>query len=353
MDCNGNDSSQTLVSETLQHLENFPVKLQKVDLSIINDDVSTLIEMLNFDQKCSVNFSSTSISVMNKLLLLKSELLKAVAMTESDVDLLENEIKSIYNESGHIDTQCLTSDSPAIKHIKKSGLVTQSACKVSCRPDVLLHEVASIVHTGNSEVLKADMDSAGSVTSKLVKHHSTEPDAVGGMINDVDIVFESNASPSPQDAHKFPKITSHAGISDSGWHMTIDDIVVDSIWASNRDCANKAAEGLNIVYPVAKNIEGSSSDICSEDMFLRELFVRKKKAIRFKEQAATLKWRATHSIRKDDMQLFSVRKHCSKAQKKLDIFLQTVLNNCPSVHSKSLHSETIPRLVTFLISLII
>ncbi|CAM8967054.1 unnamed protein product [Rhodiola kirilowii] len=352
----------TLVSESQKHLESTPFNLEILDLSIITHAVPSLIEMINSNNQCSEDFSSTSWSVMSKLMLLKSEILKAIDMTESQVDLFENELKSINNEPGD---GCPALDVLATELTKTSGKAQQDASEMSHKPALPLHASTEVfvmklpVDNGNSTGLKADMDSPGTVTSKLVELSPlTEPYAENSMTNNGDRFFYSDANHFPQEVQKTSKITSHAGemsnacingfvgsmsndsslfSSDSGCCMSVADRLIGSIWASNREYANKTSQDFNIDFPVAETIEHSNTDGCCKDLFLRELIVRKKKVLRFKEQAVTLKWRALHSIWKDDMN--SVRNHHSKAQKQFEIFSRTSQNNRPSVRTKSLHAK--------------
>uniref|UniRef100_A0A7N0TLZ5 SANT domain-containing protein n=1 Tax=Kalanchoe fedtschenkoi TaxID=63787 RepID=A0A7N0TLZ5_KALFE len=357
--------TRTMFSECSNHLGSTLFNLETLDLSVTNHTVPSLIEVINYDNQCSSDRSFRSCSAMSDLLLLKSTILQAIDMTESQVDLLENELKSFDDECGCNDLRFLPSDAPTSKFIKEFGKVQEGASGMSCghalpsNSSTKLFTLKVPLDSGNSG-LKADMDSPGTVTSKLVELSTfTEPHVENGTRNDVDRCFDLDASCFPQEIQKTSKFTSQEGrksnfcvdafvgnnnselvSSDDHWHMSLDETeqLIDSIRASNKESADKASEQFNGVFPVAERIQGDSvEEGCSGDLFIREILIRKKKALRFKEHAVILKWKALHSTWKDDKRLLSVRTHRPKAQKQWEMFSQTAQNNNPSVNSNSLH----------------
>ncbi|KAJ0239907.1 SANT/Myb domain-containing protein [Hirschfeldia incana] len=82
------------------HLERLPVNIEELD-NISTERVGCLLnELLGTDDPGTGDSSSVQLTSMNKLLVWKGDILKAVEMAESEIDLLESKQRALKLESG-------------------------------------------------------------------------------------------------------------------------------------------------------------------------------------------------------------------------------------------------------------
>ncbi|XP_045818077.1 uncharacterized protein LOC123910846 isoform X1 [Trifolium pratense] len=95
----GNLSSSP-VPGSQNHLQMFSFNLEKVDIDSLISLGSPLVELLpQSDNLNSVDYSLLISTTMDKLLILKADISKVLEVTETEIDLLENELRSLKSES--------------------------------------------------------------------------------------------------------------------------------------------------------------------------------------------------------------------------------------------------------------
>ncbi|KAF2295848.1 hypothetical protein GH714_034542 [Hevea brasiliensis] len=82
------------------HIEGFSFNLDVLNATSIANLGSALVELLQSDDSSSVDSSFVKSTALNKLLIWKGGISKALEVTESEIDLLENELKSLKFETG-------------------------------------------------------------------------------------------------------------------------------------------------------------------------------------------------------------------------------------------------------------
>lgn len=90
--------SPSPVSST--HLERFPINIEELDNISVDRFGCLLNELVGSDDPGTGDSSSVQLTSMNRLLAWKGDILKAVEMTESEIDLLENKHKTLKLEGG-------------------------------------------------------------------------------------------------------------------------------------------------------------------------------------------------------------------------------------------------------------
>nr|KYP74711.1 Nuclear receptor corepressor 1 [Cajanus cajan] len=81
------------------HLQRFSFNLEKFDIGSLNNLGSSIIELVQSDDPTSVDSGPMRSNAINKLLIWKADISKVLEMTESEIDLLENELKSLKSKS--------------------------------------------------------------------------------------------------------------------------------------------------------------------------------------------------------------------------------------------------------------
>ncbi|KAF5467145.1 hypothetical protein F2P56_017002 [Juglans regia] len=335
---------------SINHLEGFPLDLEKVDMTLMANLGSSLIELLQSDDSSSVDSSFVRSTAINKLLICKSEISKLLEVTESEIDSLENELKFLKSESESGDPYPAASSSVLAEKTATPCVEQDVASNLFHRPEPL-----QIVSSGEAVTEKMpfsngdledvhaaikdeDIDSPGTATSKFV-----EPLSLAKMVPLSDKVEHGDSSgncnaiqiksqneyvkclvPGSVGEKTVAPVSSEVSLSTDGQYMLCDSIV-----ASNRKCANRACGVFDKLLPreqhmtdVSRTVNSSS---CQSASSVKEKFAKRKQFLRFKERVITLKFKVFQHLWKEDMRLLSVRKHRPKSQKKFDLSLRTAL----------------------------
>ncbi|KAG8645234.1 hypothetical protein MANES_10G044400v8 [Manihot esculenta] len=336
------------------NIEGLSFNLEVLDATSVANLGAVLVELLQSDDSSSVDSSFIRSTAMNKLLILKGGISKALEVTESEIDLLENELKSLKFVSGSR-YPCLEASSflPAGDEVKlcneqgaASDIPRPSPLQVSsCGPGDL--EKIPICSGGLEEVHGGskgdDVDSSGNATSKfvesmstvkavsssdLVKHGECSGD-VGG-IETTNLVFKS-VVPCTSDQGDVPACGDvdvnfltecKGGDSFPNDASFAEDNLCNLILAANRESASKACkvfstllprDDCKIDFPEVANVAFRHNDV-----LVKEKFARRKQFLKFKERVVTLKFKAFQHLWKEDMRLLSIRKFRAKSQKKYE-----------------------------------
>ncbi|KAK8987151.1 hypothetical protein V6N11_055463 [Hibiscus sabdariffa] len=336
------------------HLEGPAFNLEKLDINSIINMGSSLINLLPPDDPCTVDSSFVLSTAISKLLLLKGDALKALEMTESEIDSLENELK-LKGDSRN-DCPCpATSSSPPVEEPGKacgeqkatSDMIPRpSPLKIDTCADALVENLPicnGVKEEVNDDVEEGDIDSPGTATSKfveplslekavspsdIVKFHECSGDLTSVQLTTMEEVIatgsgnEGTATTISVEGSVLKKIDNDATVLESSSSGAGgENIMYEMILATNKELANVASEVFCKLLP--KDFCGVDVACTQSDTAIREKIAMRKQYLSFKERVLTLKFRAFQNAWKEDMRSLSMRKCRAKSQKKYELTLRS------------------------------
>ncbi|KAE8672014.1 Serine carboxypeptidase-like 27 isoform 1 [Hibiscus syriacus] len=320
--------------------------LEKSDINSIIDMGTSLINLLQPDDPCTIDSYFVRSTAIRKLLLLKGDVLKALEMTESEIDSLENEFKSLKGDSRQECPCPATSSSLLVEEHGKacgeqeaaSGMISRPASlKIDCCDALVenLHLSNGSQEEVNDDVKVGDIDSPGTATSKfveplslekavsssdIVKFHECSGDLVSVQLTTIEEVIlgtgsgnEGTATTISAEVSVLKKIdndvlVSEYSCSDAGG----ENNMYKTILATNKELANLASDVFNKLLPKRFNgieISEIANVACTQsDTAIREKIAIRKQYLRFKERVLTFKFKAYQNAWKEDMRLLLMKK---------------------------------------------
>ncbi|KZV24273.1 hypothetical protein F511_01755 [Dorcoceras hygrometricum] len=316
--------------------------VENLELSSLSRLSSLVCELLQSGDQSCVN---TYYVGADKLFLWKSDISKALEMTECEIDSLETELKSFIPEPK---TYCpppnLSSLQPEEIRSKRleeqetdSNFAFRLAPLQPVSSECMIVENAPIgIESVEHERLNVDhTDNTGCASSKCVQVSTSledfYPQTSRGLVN-LDANISSNlVEEYPDNSLCDGKNTGHADYSELTVTKICPDLsgtcdmldIYDSILLSNKDFANVASEALNKLLPSGNNIlnfgMGSSVSCLQGDLaVIRKNFLRRKRFLSFKEKTLTLKYKLFQHFWLQG-RLVSVRKLRALSHKKPDL----------------------------------
>ncbi|XP_022745646.1 uncharacterized protein LOC111295980 isoform X2 [Durio zibethinus] len=356
-----NDGNNLCGSPSLgsqNHLEGSPFNLEKLDSNSIINMGPSLIDLLQSDDPSTVDSSFVRSTAINKLLLLKGDVLKALEINESEIDSLENELKSLKGDSGSR-CQCpATSSSLPVEENGKACQELEAVSNMIPRPaplkidpcgDALEEKLPlcnGVLEEINADIKDGDIDSPGTATSKFVEPSSLEKavspsDIVkfhecSGNLGTIQLTAmeevilatgsrnEGTVAPISGEVSVLKKIDNddaHVPES-SNSYADGENIIYDEILTINKELANGASKVFNNLLPEyqysVEISENANAAYWQTDASIREKIAMRKRYLRFKERVLTLKFKAFQHAWKEDMRSLSMRKYRAKSQKKYE-----------------------------------
>ena len=384
-----NDSSNLCGSPgpvSQNHAEGFSFNLEKLDFNSIATLGSSIVELLQSDDPNLMDSSFVRSTAINKLLIWRAEILKTLEVTESEIDSLENELKSLNSIHG--------GSSPSAS----SSLPKEENLKSCEEQDVVTHLIPrpaplQIVSSGDAVVEKIpicngdqeeicvnvkddDVDSPGTVTSKFVEplslakavsssdmlNHAagelnhirltnkevqhTVLGSVGeetGPPTHVDCSGEETGPPTHVDCSMLTQEEITAPVTNSLGSCTDGaDKLHGAILLSNKELAKGAHEVFTKLLPCGEyNLDIArvwNASPSQNHTLVKEKFAMRKRFLKFKERVITLKFKAFQHLWKEDMRLLSIRKQRAKSQKKFDLSLRS-FHSVYQKHRSSIRSR--------------
>ncbi|VFQ62629.1 unnamed protein product [Cuscuta campestris] len=293
------------------HPEDVVFNLESLDVPKISNLNAKINELLRSDDPSPTDNGVIRSSKLNKLLSLKNDVSKVLEKTEFEIDMLENELKSL-----------------------NSG--TEHGCHgLSCGSKPFE------VQAEGGKVKIVDIDSPGSATSKLVKVPPTDKDApvsepkCGEALLKSDVTHCGNLDMENDLPILEEGIANNASVWEETSHMIADgnpdcngDLSCNIIYASNQESANRVSEVFKRLLPASDcsyDISKDPSLLLTVDHALKEKILKRKRQQRFKEKVLALKFRIFHHLWKEEVNTLSLRKFRTKAQRKFDLSLRPVL----------------------------
>ncbi|KAJ4979216.1 hypothetical protein NE237_009996 [Protea cynaroides] len=188
-------------------LEEFCVSLENLEINPLNNLSSLLADLLQVEDASSGDSCFVRSTATNKLLLLKSDILRALEKTECEIDLFETEYKSLNSEAegsgsclklkGSDSLQVTTNDREEV--CDPSNILPKPApMQVATSGDIL--EGKLMLHNDTLEEVSAgvgdeDIESPGTATSKFVKLPSRgNPDISADLLKQEDSSVDLTAA---------------------------------------------------------------------------------------------------------------------------------------------------------------
>ncbi|KAG4164558.1 hypothetical protein ERO13_A13G024600v2 [Gossypium hirsutum] len=335
-------------------LEGSSFSLEKLDINSIINMGSSLIDLLQSDEPSTMDSSFVQSTAINKLLLWKGDILKALEMTESEIDSLETELKSSKDDPGRR-CQCpATSSSFPVQENGKSCEEQEAASSMIPQPASLKidpsNDVLEVLQEANADIKDGVIDSPGTATSDFMVSSSLEKaeslcdvvkvqDCSGNsssaqlttmeqVILATDSCNEEAAAVVSGEGSVLVKIDNEAHVPESsnsdaaGENMTCDVILT-----TNKELANRASLVFKKLLPKDQysiEISEISNAVWGQiSSLIREKIAMRKRHLRFKERVLTLKFKAFQYAWKEDMLSPAMRKYWAKSQKKYELSLRS------------------------------
>lgn len=314
LSCSPSILSQMLCEGPTFNLENF-------ELTSIANLSSSISELLRSDYTNSLDTGFVQTTAMNKLLLWKVDVLKALEMTESEIDSLETEFRSSISEAGS-----------SFPHPAASFMLPG---------DKILENIPETLDNENSGMKDEDIGNPESAISKFVEMPSVKDFCPSSTANQIEGFLNSDANNSenlelkclencdneetkghvddsePIFSSNYPTLASC-----SNSYCDREDIY-NLILATNKDSSDRASEVLNKLLPANQchsdiSTATSVSYLPNDCMVMKKKFLKRKRFIQFNEKVTTLKFKVFHHFWKEN-QLLSGRRVRMKSHKKLDL----------------------------------
>ncbi|KAK6137959.1 hypothetical protein DH2020_028296 [Rehmannia glutinosa] len=363
--------SPSIMSQT--HCEGPTFNLENLDLSSIANLSSLINEMIQSDDPSSVETGYVRTTSMNKLLVWKVDMLKALEVTESEIDSLETELKSLIAEprsccphpaaSSLLPEEC---HSKPCEQVTACSTVRPAPLQVVASGDMIVENMPAVHEDRHGPLKDEDIDSPGSATSKLVEalpsgegvFLSETPECVEGFVN----LGSNNSSNSGSSENgssdedktclvddRTPSVINCQNLDCGGnMHFNVDNIY-ESILASNKDSANRALEELNKLLPARQCLSdtlaaSSVSSLQRDSSVIKERFLTRKRFLSLKEKVITLKFKVFQHFWREG-RIVSISKLRGKYHKKLDLCRTGYKKNRSSSRSRISYSAGSPRKV--------
>lgn len=346
------------------HPQVLSLNLEKVDVDSLSGLGSSLFELVQSDDLSSADADVLRSTTMNKLLLLKADISKVLEVTETEIDLLENELKSLNSEPGDKFPPSAAVDSLLLCHNSKfcdehAGGSSNVACpetlKMVSSIDPNMEKMAHStnlpgIHNNSND---ADINRPGTAMSKFVEPlpsisevSSCNVSRFGTCLKDLDVIRSTAEKCLVPCTYRQAASASACGDGNSSMEVKVkdfmdansgasfypssDDTLYSTIMSCNIETAKTASEVFAKLLPddcgKISNI-GASSDSCSRDgALIMEKIAEKKRFARFKERVIALKFKALRHLWKKDMRVLSIRKCRPKSHKKPQLGLRTIRN---------------------------
>ncbi|GAA0180133.1 hypothetical protein LIER_30071 [Lithospermum erythrorhizon] len=305
--------------DVTQNNSDKPFNLEELDLATISNLNSSIKELLQPDDP-TVESSFVRSTAMNKLLLLKNSISKAVEKTETEIDMLENELKAMFSESENCDNHLYASRSVPTACFSKPHEDHSAASNVVVRPARLHVEVDSGIASKDEHLVvkDTDVDSPGSATSKFVEASLSKDVSSREMLREIEVIGDpdlnmTNVEMKPETGLLVEE--NPIGLSSDG----IDPQLVGSGSVASDDIASEVTHKLlpssGYHFDFSTVVEAS----CVRNDLVKELFSRKNYYYKLKEKILTLKFKMLQHLWKKDMHTLSLKMLRGKAQKKCEI----------------------------------
>ncbi|XP_023740190.1 uncharacterized protein LOC111888279 isoform X1 [Lactuca sativa] len=266
---------------------------------------SALDELLQTDDSSSPGPKFVKSTAMDKLHVWKAELTKTLEITETEIDSLEHELKSLVSDAGSFPTEYQNKTCGGPLPVEKTD---SSPEEVNGAED--------------------SDDKSSDTTSEFVESVSKCSEDVG---NDDALGFVTSCGD-----HSSSTVSDGEDV-DNGRE---DDKLYDFIFATNKVIANETSDELNRILLPTTHLCNKISKSTDESLNKTKIASRKR-FLKFKERVITSKFRVLQHAWKEDLQLLSVKKTGGRSQKKFESSSRMGYADHQK-YSSSIHSRLYP-----------
>lgn len=258
----------------------------------------------------------------------KSDILKALELTESEIDKLECQLKSTF-EQEIMPHKPSSLDVLPGKYLVEYLLKQKTASNMTCLPASV--ETVLENKTPNSEEFMT-VDVKGEdvqVSSGLGASSSISQSQVQSPLKTGDVAcvsLDAKRNSAGQNGDKTPNLYALVYGSESIDIAILhreEENLCHGILASNRESAFRVAEVFNKLLPANKCASDSFLAIENNEM-IKGKFLKRKFFLQLKERVVALKFRTSQHLWKEDVRLLSMRRFHVKSQKRMDQRLRPV-----------------------------
>lgn len=305
------------------HTEGSTFNLENLELTEAVNMTSLLNELLQSDETSTQASGFVRSTAMDKLQVWKADISRTLEITESEIDSLEIELKSLVSDVGPSSSFSTASPPTECKDNNIEEKSGHLSLRVVSSGDMSIEKADDSVeeeeeHTGVEDL---DRESRGTATSEFVEP-STSCDNLTPSERDsfciLEIRSENTGAKCSQDDVSNGSLSTLPFGEDA--HYTRRYNFHPMIYAANKVDANESSEELANLLPTSQSqwcIQIPT--VTNDDSMVKERFTMKKRFLKFKERVNTLKFRAFQYVWKEDLRLLSVRKFGSKSQKKFEL----------------------------------
>lgn len=338
--------------ESQNQRDGLAFNLENLEVTGLVNFSSSLSELLPLNNLHSVESDVMRSGERSKLLVVKAEIAKKVEIIESEIDLLENELKTVISDTGNVST-CSTASSalqvkcklkPLEELCATSNLTARPAPLVpNCFGDMMKMSPGGL-EGELEESRNVDIDSIGTAASKVA-----EPLLAGMLFSEKTHKYGESTLNAERDVRKGKYTEENSGAifskkiaSSRGGLLSVDvelhreHMSYDLLIASNKDYAQRAAKVFSKLLPTnLLVVDHSSFDVSpcwKKKALVREKLALRKRFLRFKERVITLKYRALKHLWKEDMLRLFTSGSCM-SQKKFELSSPVVYRTKPKQRS--------------------
>ncbi|KAE8711084.1 Serine carboxypeptidase-like 27 isoform 1 [Hibiscus syriacus] len=302
--------------------------LEKLDINSIIDMGSSLIDSLQSNDPSSVVSNFFGSTAINKFLLWKGDILKALEITDSEIDSLENELKSLKDDSGSRSRLPSTASSLPVQENGKSYEEQVAASKVNA--DIKDGVIDSPGTATSDFMASSSLDKAVSLCD-IVKVHDCSGNSSSAQVATMEEMILATGSCSEEAAAVIPGEGSVVLKIDNGRHAPESsnsgtggvNMTHDVMLTTNKELASRACRVFDKLLPKdhydIKISEISNVALGQMNPSIREKIAMRKRRLGFKERVLTLKFKAFWHAWKEDVFSPLVRNYHAKSQRNYEL----------------------------------
>ncbi|CAH2064323.1 unnamed protein product [Thlaspi arvense] len=306
------------------HLERFPINIEESDNVSVERFGSLLSELLGTDDSGTGDSSSVQLTSMDRLLAWKGDILKAVEMTESEIDQLENKHRTLMLEGGRHgrvvgSSSHLCEGDENVAKEQEASCILGPKSTASCVAETLVRDP---VHQAVLAKVPVDVfeDSPGQVKSLSQACATVEGN------EDMMPVPSMKAAASSKEintsAFANPETIELSSADDS--MACNEDVICAKLLSSNKKYASESSQVFNDLLPrdFSSFDDSRFPGICLRqfDSHVNEKIADRVELLRAREKILLLQFKAFQLAWKKDLNQLALTKYQPKSNKKTDLY---------------------------------
>ncbi|XP_031373694.1 uncharacterized protein LOC116188456 isoform X1 [Punica granatum] len=306
--------------------QGFSATSDELDISSIASGDPLLVQLLQCnDISLDSNLLST---LVDKLVLMKENVSKVLLTTESQIDSLENELKSIVSEHEDVCASPISS-SFAVKDYFRCSLGEDGVASVVSQPDPV--QTVTCANSCAEELCyvkgtRSDSHVAATFNTAVQDNHMASQDAAQRTVVEMVKVVSGSESMETSKSLEHVKFLGSA-----------ENTLYDLIFSSNKEAANRSSFEVfsDLVLRNHDKLDVAKISCSPDDSRIREKFTQRKRFLTFKERVLALKYKTFHYLWQKDIHALSAMNKLG-SQKKLESSSRIRIGGCQKPRS-SIH----------------